>query len=41
MQVIRTFDRMQRDFEKRIGSGELREALDVVNRIERICAGAA
>jgi DNA-binding MarR family transcriptional regulator len=40
MQVIRTFDRMQRDFEKRIGSGELREALDVVNRIEQICAGA-
>ena len=41
MQVIRTFDRMQRDFEKRIGSAELREALDVVSRIERICASAA
>jgi DNA-binding MarR family transcriptional regulator len=41
MQVNRTFELMQRDFEKRIGSGELRETLDIVNRIERICASAA
>jgi DNA-binding MarR family transcriptional regulator len=41
MQVIRTLDRMQKDFEKGIGAEELREALGVVNRIERICASAA
>jgi DNA-binding MarR family transcriptional regulator len=41
MQVIRTMDRMQRDFEKRIGTAELGEALAVVRRIEQICATAA
>jgi hypothetical protein len=41
MQVIRTFDRMQRDFENRIGAAELSKALDVVQRIDKICAAAA
>jgi DNA-binding MarR family transcriptional regulator len=40
MQVIRTLDRMQRDFEKRIGTAELSGALEVVKRIEEICAHA-
>jgi DNA-binding MarR family transcriptional regulator len=41
MQVIRTFDRMQKEFEKQIGTAELCEALDVIKRIEQICATAA
>jgi DNA-binding MarR family transcriptional regulator len=40
MEAIRTFDRMQRDFEKRIGTAELCDALEVVRRVERICATA-
>jgi hypothetical protein len=40
MQVIRTFDRMQKDFEKRTGAMKLCESLEVIKRIEQICASA-
>jgi DNA-binding MarR family transcriptional regulator len=41
MQVIRTLDRMQKDFESRLGTAELAAALDIVKRVDEICADIA
>lgn len=41
MGVIRTMDRMQKEFEKAIGAAALAAALEVVQRVERMCAERA
>ena len=40
MQAIRVFDQMQKQFEKKIGMGQLRSALHVVRQVEELCAEA-
>jgi DNA-binding MarR family transcriptional regulator len=37
MQAIRTFDQMQRLFEKEIGAGELEKTLSTIRRVEELC----
>lgn len=41
MQVIRTFDQMQKEFETRLGTAKLTAALDIVKRVEQICSEIA
>jgi hypothetical protein len=38
MQAIRTLDQMQRLFEKEIGAAELTRALNVIRKVEALCA---
>lgn len=40
MQAVRTFDQMQKQFEKKIGMAQLKSALHVVRQVEQLCAGA-
>jgi DNA-binding MarR family transcriptional regulator len=41
MRVIRTFDRLQKDFERHIGASELQAALSVIGEVERLFASRA
>ena len=41
MQVIRTLDQMQKEFETRLGTAKLAAALDIVKRVEQICSEIA
>ena len=41
MRVIRTLDRLQRDFEKQLGLDQLRAGLASIARFEEICAARA
>ena len=38
MQVVRTLDRLQRTFEKRIAPAELRGAIRTIRAVEELCA---
>ena len=38
MRVIKTFDRLQKDFERQIGAAELESALSVIDQVERLFA---
>jgi DNA-binding MarR family transcriptional regulator len=37
MQAVRTFDRMQKHFEKKIGMAQLRSAFHVIQQVEQLC----
>lgn len=39
MHIIRTLDQMQKQFEKKIGTAQLKSALNVVRQVEQLCAG--
>ena len=39
LRVIKILDNMQRDFEAQLGPAKLANALEIVRRIEKICAG--
>lgn len=41
MQVIRALDEMQREFEARLGATKLTVALEIIKRVEQICADIA
>lgn len=41
MRVIKTFDRLQKDFERQIGAHDLQNALSVIDRVERLFATRA
>jgi hypothetical protein len=38
MQVVRTLDRLQRTFEKKIASAERRGAIRTIRAVEELCA---
>src|SRR5579883_1929249 len=37
MQAVRTFDQMQKQFEKKIGMAQLKAALHVIHQVEQLC----
>jgi DNA-binding MarR family transcriptional regulator len=39
MQVIRTFDQLQKEFEREIGVADLQAALAIIRKVERVCEG--
>lgn len=41
MRLIRTFDRLQKDFEKQIGTADLEAALGVLGHVEQLLATRA
>jgi DNA-binding MarR family transcriptional regulator len=41
MQAVRTFDQMQKQFEKKIGMAQLKAALHVVRQVEQLCTTQA